>query len=1582
MKKMNSFYKDGRVHAYFKGILQSIYNLKSRCSKLGIARRFPTAEYALENNIAHATSVRFSSQYSPDERSSILGDSCVPESGLGRHSFGGSSTVVRQFPEAQSKRSRTTPEQVSKRSRTSVEGYSNKPRTGTEEIASKYQARSRGEANNKHRNGKEIAENKQTKTRAEAESCVETSRAEARDLIEIGKGEAREVACSDKLLTNFAPTSNFLRVGFESASNFLRVKQDENSKPTRIKLDKKPKYGRIKSEERGNKVGGRTGVIEDRLFSNSGLIRTVFVPASEYLLPAKYPLIAFQYPFLGQPMFGRCAGGVQGMGEVRSRLEASTNPVPRMYGLSTVSSRGRYRKGTESVLRSYWKGTKEVLSSYWKGTTFCKFGVPSGREASSSTSNESGVSKRWFKSRLSINQACVMRMLSVCKAWIVCKTVPVYALSTHYVRLGLASSMLNPYLDSVLSQISSFKPFKFLSQVFTHVECDNSLNRLKNSLNFMQEVGKDIENKRVVRLFRSARFSIVPVLLILLTFGGLISQAQSKQGYVLQGTVVSAEDKKPLQGVSVRVEAENIKVSTKKDGSFSISVTKEKGKVKFTNVGYKTVEQEYTSGVVLSVQLNASDNQLEVVEVVSTGFQKIPKERATGSFEFVDNKLFNRKVSTDFVSRLEDVVPGITSRKVSNNRGDLLNVHVRGISTLGSEGWPLVVVDGVPYDNKGADVGIGAFNNINPNDIESVTVLKDAAASSIWGAQSGNGVIVVTTKRGKFNERTQLSFNSNISIKAKPDLYYYPQMNTSDYIGAQQYLFDQGKYNSWFTDRFYNPQPALWHMYNRKNGNLSESDFNKEISEMKNTDMRDDFLKYVYRNAVNQQYHAQLQSGGEKVNTLFSAGYDKNLNDVVTSSLRRLNLKSNTQFKPLKNMVLDLGVLYTEIKNQKSFLPSGYNGLAKGMQNYPYMRLADEHGNPIEVNVGGFNPIFKDTVAGGRLLDWSYFPLNELNDTKETQQINEFLTTINAGYHFDFGLKLNLLYAYQRSNTEIELWSGIGSFLQRDLVNSYASWTNTKVTWNMPVGDSFYLANWDNRTHQGRATAEYYKKWNDKHELSLFSGMEMRSIEKIMTSSQYYGFNPETGSYKSVPYGIAVPMLNGIMGSSAIRDPNSFQHFQNNFRSYFANVGYTYLDRYIWSGSYRKDASNLFGVKSNDRGQPFWSLGGAWIVSKESFMRYSPFDYLKLRSTYGYNGNVNNRTSAYPIISIATNPNSTTGQNYGMITAPPNPSLRWERVAITNLGLDFALKGNRISGSVEYYIKNAKDLIAADRVDPSTGFTTLMINSGNIRTKGWDASLNIVPIQSKNWTWNSHLVFTYGRTKVLKSYVQNENGKDFIGSAQSNPRTPIEGMELYSLLAYKWAGLDPETGAARAYMNGELSTNYNAILALKVHDLENYGSTVPVYSGSWRNSVRYKALELSWNISYQLGHKFLRNSFDNNLFLNSDIGHKDYALRWQNPGDELKTDVPAFKFPSDLGSQIFMKSSALLENGGQIKLRDMQLSLNLPFANKFKLKNCRVYAYIQNVGIIWRGNKLGIDTEYGSNIPDAMQSSLGLSFNL
>ncbi|MDF2514871.1 MAG: hypothetical protein K0R59_167 [Sphingobacterium sp.] len=1052
----------------------------------------------------------------------------------------------------------------------------------------------------------------------------------------------------------------------------------------------------------------------------------------------------------------------------------------------------------------------------------------------------------------------------------------------------------------------------------------------------------------------------------------------------ITGTVVSAVGGKPLQGVSVRIESENLRTSTKKDGSFAMHVKNRSGKVKFTYVGYKALETGYAAGIPLNVSLIPLENQLEEVEVVSTGYQKIPKERATGSFEFIDSALFNRKVSPDFVSRLEDVVPGISSVKNFNNRGSTLNIHVRGVSTLRSEPYPLIVVDGVPYDNRLADYGRGNFNNINPNDIENITVLKDAAAASIWGAQSGNGVIVITTKKGKFNTPIQLSFNANVSVKSKPDLYYYPQMSTPDYIDAQRYLFDKDRYKYRFTDRFDNVQPLLWLMYDEQQGNISKVQLETELERLRNIDLRDDFDRYIYRNAVNQQYNVQLRGGGEKVNSLFSVGYDHNRGSVVTSSGSRINLKSTTQLRPLKNLMLDIGLMYTETKNNESLIPVAYNILGKGQANYPYMELADANGVPMVVDISSYTSAYRTTAAGGKLLDWNYRPLAELYDTRETQRVRELFSNFNAAYTMGIGLKFNLLYSFKRSLSNFRQWQGLGSYYQRSMINEYASWdVGNTITWNIPVGDYLGLQHWDNQVHQGRLSVEYTKKWNEKNMVSLLGGYEVRTLNKVLTTSQYHGYDEETGAFQPVRYGERVPYMNGAFGTITISDRNRYEHLRNNYISYFANGSYAYLDRYILSASFRKDASNMFGVKSNDRGQPFWSVGAAWVLSKEHFMENAPFELLKLRTTYGYNGNANNMISAYPVMDISSTVNDITNQPYAMITRPPNPKLRWERVGITNLGLDFAWKNNLFSGSIEYYQKNAVDLIAPSQIDPSTGFSSMTMNSASLKTKGWDISLGANPIRSKNWKWNSNLVFTYGRTRVTKSYLQYDIAENFVSPNQGARVTPIKGMDLYAVLAYKWAGLDPETGEPRAFLNGEVSKDYIGIINQSTKDLENLGSTMPLYVGSFRNSLRFKNLELSWNISYQLGHHFLRNSFGNTEFINNGIGHKDYALRWQKSGDEASTDVPAFSYPHNYyASQVYLGSTALATDASQIKLRDIQLTANIPALEKYKLKNFRLYAYFQNIGTLWQANKQGIDAEYGFNIPDPLMSSLGLSFNL
>nr|WP_315396800.1 SusC/RagA family TonB-linked outer membrane protein [uncultured Sphingobacterium sp.] len=1055
--------------------------------------------------------------------------------------------------------------------------------------------------------------------------------------------------------------------------------------------------------------------------------------------------------------------------------------------------------------------------------------------------------------------------------------------------------------------------------------------------------------------------------------------------YELAGRVISSIDGTPMQGVSIRVDDENLQIRTSRNGTFELLVTNRGGKVKFSYVGFETQEINYTIGVSLLVRMIPGENKIDEVEVVSTGYQKIPKERATGSFEFVDNKLFNRKVSTNFVSRLEDIVPGLSSIKVGyNNTGknDLMNINIRGVSSLSGHNSPLIIVDGVPYESKLSDYGIGNFNNINPNDIENVTVLKDAAAASIWGSQSGNGVIVITTKRGRFNERSQVSFNSNLSIKAKPDLYYFPQMNSGDFIDLQHELFDKGRYNSNLNRWNSNLTPAILLMKNKKEGKITEAELNAALNELKKVDMRDDFLKHVYRNAINQQYNLQLQTGAKNINNLISVGYDKNLNELVTSSFNRMSIKTATQVRPVKNLMLDIGITYTESKAVESYEQMGYNRMAAADGNYPYMDLADDQGNPLPISLLRKNPGYLDTVANGRLLDWSFNPLKEMYESKETQKIKETFLNFSGTYDFKFGLKINGQYAYQRTINPSTIWRGLGSFYQRDIINYYANWNDEKVNWNLPVGDFLYVSHWDSYAHQGRLNGEYNLKWK-KSQLNLLAGFDIRELGKDLTSSQYYGYDPETGAFQTVPYGVEVPVLNGKGGVNTIMDRNRIESYRNRFVSYYANGSYTYADRYILSGSFRKDASNLYGVKTNDRGQPFWSIGGAWVASREAFIKDGVFDLLKLRATYGYNGNTNNTVAAYPIMNVQSEAHYITGQNYAMMFSPPNPALRWEKVENLNLGLDFSLLVNRISGSVEYYRKKPQDLIAQAPIDPTTGFRALTINSANLDTKGWDISLNMVPLQLKNWGWTSSLIFSYSRTKVKKSYVDEDVPTDFISAPFNMLMTPLEGMDLYTQLSYKWAGLDPETGEPRAYLNGEISKDYVALVSTDLNNLENSGVLRPLYFGGFRNTFRFKSLELSGNISYQLGHVFRRTSFNNNGFINSGSGHADYRLRWQKPGDEVTTDVPAFTYPNNaLASKVYQMSSALVENAGQIKLRDIQLSYTFPNSEKMKLKNLRLYAYIQNVGTIWRANKWGIDPEYGEAIPEPLMTSLGINFNL
>ena len=1066
-----------------------------------------------------------------------------------------------------------------------------------------------------------------------------------------------------------------------------------------------------------------------------------------------------------------------------------------------------------------------------------------------------------------------------------------------------------------------------------------------------------------------------------------VSDAWAQSGRTLSGVVRSAADGQPLQGVTISVEKGPERTVTDQEGRFSLYTDREKGTLSVSFIGFARrsvgFHQDSRS---LQINLEPADQQIDEVEVMSTGYQRIPKERATGSFEFVDSALFNRKVSTDFVSRLEDVVPSISSEKgYPANRGKRININVRGVSTMQSERWPLVVIDGVPYPNNFDGLN-GYFNNINPNDVENVTVLKDAAASSIWGAQSGNGVIVITTKRAKYNQPFQLSVNSNMTIGQKPDLYYYPQMSSSDYIDAEKKLFDGGYWNSRMYRYNVNLTPVIQLLKKHREGDITEQILNAELDKLRGVDMREDFLKYIYRPSSNQQYSVQLRGGSEKINSAFSVGYDNNRDNLVTSSYSRLTAKNNTQLRPIKNLTLDLGLTYTESKRKDAQTNMvGYNSMGRGWGNFPYMRLADDNGRALVVDAIARNPIFRDTVAGGRLLDAKYRPLDELYETHELVNIRETFVNTLASYNIFPWLKASLLYAFQYASQPSEDWRGLGSAHQRESINYFASWDSEKVTWNKPIGDYLYKLHRHNNTQQGRFHIDINRDFGAFHHLDAIIGSEIRQIGTEVSTTTFHGYDPETLSYQNVAYGKSFKVLNGIGGSSMIYDYAQTEKMVNRFTSYFVNAAYTYNNRYTLSGSARKDASNLFGIKTNDRGQPFWSIGASWVLSNERFVNNDWLSLLKLRTTYGYNGNVNNSTAAYPIIAIQNTVDYITGQPYAIMRSPPNPSLRWERVGMLNFGLDFSLCGNRFSGSFEYYIKRPKDLIAQTQIDPTTGFSTLAINSADLDGRGLDINLNSNNVSGRNFRWMTNLVFAYNRTRVLHSYVSNNLARNYTSGPAGMIMTPFEGMDLYSQLAYPWAGLDPDDGSPLGYLDGEVSKDYGTLVnRTTVDQIDNHGSLRPLYFGSLRNTFSYKEFEFSFNVAFNLGHKFLKTSFNAQQFIDNGVGHSDYANRWQKPGDEERTDIPAFTYPNNLfASQLYYASSVLVQNASWIKLRDLQVSYNFSNRKSFPLKGARVYAYAQQIGMLWSANAYGLDPEFGGRTaPDPFALSFGFNFNL
>ncbi|GGE19216.1 MULTISPECIES: SusC/RagA family TonB-linked outer membrane protein [Sphingobacterium] len=1047
------------------------------------------------------------------------------------------------------------------------------------------------------------------------------------------------------------------------------------------------------------------------------------------------------------------------------------------------------------------------------------------------------------------------------------------------------------------------------------------------------------------------------------------------QSESVSGKIVSTHGD-PIIGVTIQALNSGQTAITNNIGVFTISL-KNDTTLKVSAVGYNTIMVTLKNAKYpLSIILNHKISSLEEV-VVTTGYQSLPKERVTGSFATLNNELINRTISTDILSRMENVTSGLLfDKRFQDGTGPLLSI--RGQSTIQSNAAPLIIVDNFPYE--------GDINNINPNDIENITVLKDAAAASIWGSRAGNGVIVITTKKGKLNKPLSIDLNTNITVGERPNLSYNKGVLAStDFIDVERYLFDKGYYLPMESNTSYPAlSPVVEQLIARRDDQITADELENSINQYKTIDMRQDLSKYFYRNPVNQQYSINVSGGSDKSTYFLGAGFDKNNSERSGDNLSRISLNALTNFYPIKNLEISNNIVYanTNNTNNSTILNQLFGPSARI---YPYAQLADNNGNALPV-VKDYRASFVNDAENSGLLNWQFSPLNDFRNTDNKSGVENIRINNLIKYTILHGLSAELRYQYEDQSINGRDLQSTALYSTRNLINQYAQPAGARAyTFPIPKGDILNLRRQNLTGHSGRAQLNYSNDFGYDHQVSALIGMEVRQVKTNGNNNRIYGYNDNLLTYNQVDY-LTNFVISPIGNSSRIPDGISLIDLTDRNLSYFGNAAYTYKSKYIVSVSARKDESNLFGVKTNQKGVPLWSTGLAWIVSQEKFYNVDgTIPYLKLRTTYGYSGNVNKSLTAFT--TGVYNTSSLTGLPYIQIQTPPNDQLRWEQVKTINIGLDFSLKDNLLSGSLEYYTKTALDLIGQSVIDPTIGYNlggrnAFVGNNAALKGSGFDAQIAFNKKFNKI-RWNIQLLYSYNTDKIKRYDFDNS-----ITTFLTDNNAPFVGRPRFSIFSLKSAGLDPENGDPRILLNGQPTKDYaNILTAINKDDLVYNGPALPTHFGSILNSLKWKDLTLSFNISYKLGYWFRRNSINYTDLFENWRGHSDYTLRWKKTGDEAKTSVPSLPEPGDTYMRDFAYnfSDILVEKGDHIRLQDINLAYEL---NKQKNKwlpfsSVTIYSYVNNVGILWRANKNGIDPDFNSYVYPPMRTvALGLRIKL
>lgn len=1002
--------------------------------------------------------------------------------------------------------------------------------------------------------------------------------------------------------------------------------------------------------------------------------------------------------------------------------------------------------------------------------------------------------------------------------------------------------------------------------------------------------------------------------IILLSLAFLISAGMAfAQDRTVSGKVTSAEDGSGIPGVNVVVKGTTTGTVSDIDGNYSLSVPDDASTLVFSFIGMTTQEVEIGTRATIDISMAADAEQLAEVIVIGYGSQS--KEKLTGSVGIVDSEQLQQIPMATFEQSLQGNVAGLQSYSRDGAPGSNSQIRIRGIGSITASSEPLYVIDGVPVqsgdisdlnDNGGRSGNTMAA--INPNDIESISVLKDAASTAIYGSRGANGVILITTKSGK-SGKAQINFNTLVGFSDPASKNLLQPLNREQYHTLYLNGLDPGLTES---EREQDYQDTFDQLTDPATGELTDTNW----------------LDAITRTGITQSYDLNGSGGNENLKYFFSASYFDQENYVIGSDFKRMTARINLEYKAND---------YVTVTNNLFVSNSGQNGYVDGSAwaNPLYNAYLLAPVIPIKDDQGRYNGDHKNYFPMGGNNPVGKLSGDDLRETKQMRVMDNFAVSVNFLDNFTFRSQWNFdvisINESQYGNTRYGGGRNSGGFAEeRSTLNQ--SWVGTQT-----LNYGITLASVHNI--EGLLGYEAQKSTRQIHsgEGTSFPNDKLRTLSS--TAAEY-----------------------GVSGTRT----------EYTFVSMFARAFYDYNSKYYVSASFRRDGSSRFGA--DNRWGNFWSVGGGWLLTNESFMEISFIDLLKIRSSYGITGNA--AIGNFPSVGLYGYGRDYDGSPGGAPTQIGNPALTWESQKNFNVGVDFGFF-NLLTGTVDYFKRVSTDLILDVPISRTTGFQDLTQNFGEMQNQGLEVSLN-VDILKKNdlfWSVGANVTFLQNRLNKLES--------DYIADSKRRQ----EGLDYQSYFLFDWAGVDQSNGKPLWYTDSTRTATTS-----NINEAERFiigKSATPKSYGGFNTFLSWKGISLNAQFTYSYGNYVLD--------LNGRHIHGDGRLTprstttWalENMWVPGKTDalLPQHVWGGQIGSDETY-TSRYLYDASYVRLRNLTVAYDFPasITSRMKMRSLRVYARAINLLTFTKDKDLYLDPEQSvtgtsSGLTPALRTiSIGIDF--